>query len=392
MPDYSTAEITEMKVRATGILPKLIMDNGNHLNQNPKNGNWSGACPECGGEDRFAIFLNQNRKSQTGDFFNCRGCNWKGDIITWYMEGPSQTSFPDALVLIEGGHKRYGADTTTYTGDIAAAPADAPAAVAAAPAVVTPTPEKLDPVMLTKHLENFRFNLLVADEHPEWQLYQNGSAARNFSPMEYLEYRGLSVSTVKKFKLGFNPDWLDIEGTKLAPGITIPLYYTDPATSQNDIIGFNVRLYDHSFIEKGTKYMRRGTGPYLLNKDSLDVHKIAVVVEGELDAFLLDQYLGDRYAVVTYGSVTGTSQVSPEDMASHFMNQKKVYWCLDGDAAGTTAIESIMNANVGTNGERFERLGLPEGIDITEFLMDKGEKEFDNFFATRLLQPPFPWD
>jgi len=396
--EFSKEQITDIKVSATGILPKWILDAGNYLTQNPKTGNWAGACPKCGGEDRFAVFINQNRDIKNGDFFNCRTCHWRGDIIAYAIE-EMNLGFVEALQMIEGGHKRYGADTTTYTGDISAAPADvavaeAPVAVAEAvaeePTVFTPTREKLDPVMLKKHMDHFRFNLLVEDEHPDWQVYPNDHGARDFSPLEYLEHRGLDMVAAKKFNLGFNPEWLDIEGTKLAPGIVIPLYYQNEETFENELIGFNVRTFLPELQKKG-KYMRRGAGSYLLNKASLDVHKIAVVVEGEFDCALLDKYIGDKYAVVTYGSVTGTSQLTASDMAVHFMNQKKVYWCMDQDTAGTAALEKIMNNNAGTNGNRFERLSLPEG-DITDFLMDKGEEAFDNFFATNLLNPPYPWD
>ena len=53
-----------------------------------------GACPTCGGEDRFAI----NVQKQV---FNCRGCGAKGDVIA-LVQHLDSCNFTDAVIALAG--------------------------------------------------------------------------------------------------------------------------------------------------------------------------------------------------------------------------------------------------------------------------------------------------
>ena len=60
-------------------------------------GEYCGACPGCGGEDRFRIWPDQN--SGQGSFF-CRGCKKAGDRVTFLMEFDGM-SYPEACASLD---------------------------------------------------------------------------------------------------------------------------------------------------------------------------------------------------------------------------------------------------------------------------------------------------
>ena len=50
---------------------------------------WAGACPFCGGSDRFRV-LSSGGRGETGHYF-CRQCGKSGDLISWKIEVEGQT-------------------------------------------------------------------------------------------------------------------------------------------------------------------------------------------------------------------------------------------------------------------------------------------------------------
>ena len=85
-------------------------------------GEWAGACPFCGGEDRFRVFPN----AQHGARWWCRQCDRKGDVISLLQERDGLT-FVEAVTLlgldgqleqkattVEGKHKAQPAQPETH--------------------------------------------------------------------------------------------------------------------------------------------------------------------------------------------------------------------------------------------------------------------------------------
>mgnify|MGYP003656707229 CR=1 FL=1 len=308
----------------------------------------------------------------------CRQCSWKGDALTYVIEGPRGLEFIDAVESFASYRGGGGA---------AVAVAEPPAVVVTETSTVTPnTPEHLDLKTLKGLQKEFQLNLLLdTGIKEEWHVFPN-----NEGPRQYLYSRGLTDNTIIKYGLGFNPEWRDIEDVdgstaKVAPGIVIPLYSAS-AGQEYRLMGFQIKTYGMD-----AKYLRVGSGSYVLNYQSLSepYKPVAVVPEGEFDCMILDQVIGGRYAVVTFGSTSGYKGT---DLSEHFMAQKKVFWCFDNDAAGKNAFDNLMAEAAGKHGNRYQLLRMPAGVDVNDLLLDSGEEAFENYFYNQLPSEPYPWD
>ena len=67
-------------IGADTVLKKVSSTNG---------GEYAGACPWCGGEDRFRVWPEEGR-------FWCRSCEKRGDAIPHYLRDKRGLTFPEA--------------------------------------------------------------------------------------------------------------------------------------------------------------------------------------------------------------------------------------------------------------------------------------------------------
>lgn len=103
----------------------------------------------------------------------------------------------------------------------------------------------------------------------------------------------------------------------------------------------------------------------LYNGDALEEGCDVLIVEGEFDALLAQQELGKQVVVVTAGSAANPL---PRRWLDRLKRAGRIYSCLDGDEAGmraTTVLAELL-------GEQHQTLRLPQGKDITEFVIDYG--------------------
>lgn len=224
--------------------------------------------------------------------------------------------------------------------------------------------------------------------------------------LKYLYSRGITLSFVKKFRLGLAPkqsqllrktlhgkfvkDETMVEAGLLAIGkegsyrdffydrITIPIH-----DSTGNVIGFSARKYKEETF--GGKYVNTSETPLFKKSRVLfGLHhcrrRIAkerkvLIVEGQFDALRLIE-AGFNITVAGQGTAFGESHV--KELISLGINL--AYLALDSDDAGQEAAVKI--------GHLFQKAGieviilrLPAGEDPDSFLQKKGSQEFLKLFG-----------
>lgn len=208
----------------------------------------------------------------------------------------------------------------------------------------------------------------------------------------WLKARGLSDATVRRFSLGFSPGWrqsapLDAlnqgrgagpEPIKVAPGILLP--WAAPTIEDADTGGWsgcNVRrLAADPFeslppsIGKCQAFAGSEPGHGYPDPEFLpsQLGPPLLITEGEWDALLAWQIVGDVANVATPGSASNVSRLKPsfrEILASHNL------WLIatDHDAAGDRAAQAFMELAP----RKCRRLRLPKAGDIGEFIQRGGD-------------------
>jgi hypothetical protein len=181
----------------------------------------------------------------------------------------------------------------------------------------------------------------------------------------WLAERGLTEETIRHWRLGYQradaweapADW-GLDGGKR---ISLPRGIIIPGSLDEQLWQIKVRRpVQHP--EDGPKYVyvRDGRIP-LLRSDALEDRPIVAIVEGELDALLLDQEAGDLIGVVTLGS---SSNRLTRTAASHLLHAHMILCLHDSDQAGDVAASREQALT-----SRARRLHVPAGAkDITEFV------------------------
>ena len=317
---------------------------------------FSGACPFCGGDDRF----NVQPSYETGGRWLCRDCTggvWKDGIEL--MMRLDNISFPVAVRRILGEpepitSKRKSKKSTERKTQTKV--------IVQTPALSQPPSAKWQTAVAK-----------VVDECADYLFNDDDSIAKE--QLDFLHKRGLSDETIRNAKLGFNPKRREIlQGIWIHPGITIPcivgenIWYlrtrlTDDAAekyaryqlSKSGGDGGNAKVV---YGENGKRYLVDDAGKkfplskYVLLKDSsvnalynadeLAQHQNAIIVEGELDALLLAQEAQDLdVAVVTAGSTTNLPDARWQLRLAHLDH---LFIVLDEDEAGKRGLKKWKKA------------------------------------------------
>lgn len=212
---------------------------------------------------------------------------------------------------------------------------------------------------------------------------------------EYLQQRGITVSTIQRFGLGvvgkgisrfliddgFSQETLFDAGIigktdegrfydALRNRVTIPLH-----SSTGHLIGFAGRKGDNSAGPKylnitETRLFKKHKELFALNlaKPAIRKSETAIVVEGYFDVISLHQ-AGEERAIAAMGT-----SLTPEHLNTIFSHAKFLVLCYDGDKAGIQAakracprlIESIKDGN------NISLVFLPGQSDPDEFIRSKG--------------------
>lgn len=305
-------------------------------------GEWAGPCPSCGGRDRFRVWPLAARPR-----YWCRQCKMGGDAID-YVRHKYRLTYVDAC------HFLGVRPSPDFTAKLNRA------------ACVEPSRRAAPPLQPDRALPSATWmsraeSLIEQSQAALWS--QEGAAA-----LAWLKQRGLRADTIRGWRLGFKAHdtyerpsvWGFSDDTRVwePRGITIP-WYLDGKLCQ-----VKVRRAVRHQGDRMKYVVIKGGRSVLFAAPTLHHRRVSGRVESELDAILLDQECGDLIGVWTLGGATTPLTMSA---AANLMHLSKILDLCDSDQAGESAA-----AKLATISSRTERLAVPKGKDVTEFVQGGG--------------------
>lgn len=284
-----------------------------------KGGEYCGPCPFCGnGDDRFIVWPNHD--SGYAQFW-CRKCNLGGDGVAYIIARDNLT-----FRQVKKNHGRR-----SYT------PAQSTPAQRPKPKPKTPT-------------DDWRQTTQTLVDDCSLALW----SARNSAARRWLHERGLTDATIVIWKLGYAPSKRGRVGL-WHTGILIPWY--DGAGRL-----WAVKVATGS-TEQGEKYRAVSGSSFagnLFGLDKLTGKTDVFITEGEFDAMLLSQEIGDLADVLTLGAAD--NHLDDRWLAALLPVQR--FWiATDNDEAGEKAASYWLDLV----GERAKRIYAPMGEkDVTD--------------------------
>ena len=270
-------------------------------------GEWHGACPLCGGKDRFAVWPNSAKPG-----WWCRQCNRKGDAIQFLRE--LGHSYPDACRML-GEEPREKAQAQPLP------------------------PAACNPPSADWRKAGAAFVL----QAQAW--LEDAPDAR-----QYLHSRGLTDATIARAGLGYNPAGRTSERAKwgiandgdkheiwLPQGIVIPCYAAGTL--------WKIQIRRDEAAPGHDRYMTvNASGNALYGADSVQPNRPAMLVEGPFDALAASQAAGDLCGV----AACGTSGARRARWQVALGLASEVLISLDADDAGDAAarwwVDALPNA------------------------------------------------
>lgn len=315
-----------LEVNATIRLPEQARRDVGELKRvaNTKGGEYVGPCPFCpGGQDRFHLW--PDHPSGCPQFW-CRVCRRGGDGIRYVMER-------DGLTFVEVC-REYSGSKSGDNGLTASSQAERRVhSVEAGP----PNADWQNKAML-----------LIADCEAALWSEQGGRA------LAYLHAeRGLTNDTIRAWRLGYCPSDDKRHNLYCDRGITIPWF-----DGKGRLWKVNVR---RPAVELRYRAVAGSVAKSaLLGTDRLEGRSDCFVTEGEFDAILLRQEVGDRADVLTLGSDSGRLA---DRWLPALLPVKRFWIVTDADKAGERAASYWL----GLVGERGRRIYPPMAEkDVTD--------------------------
>ena len=180
-------------------------------------------------------------------------------------------------------------------------------------------------------------------------------AAENLSQTDY--YRGISLETLKKFHVGFIPDWKAKPTAPTSPRLIIPVWAG----------GYLARDTRQNLTEQEAKYSKMRMGKTrLFNPSALKQNlKPVFIVEGEIDALSIIDAGGQA---VGLGSIANIGKLIETLKAE--LPRVPLIIQLDNDAKGQQAERRLIEVLRSLRFFSYRRYALPEAFkDANEFLM-----------------------
>jgi DNA primase len=333
-----------------------------HLDLKRAGASFKALCPFH--EEKTPSFIVQRGDSH----YHCFGCGAHGDAIAFLM-GHLRMSFTDA---IESLAERFG--VTLEKSDAAEQPKG-------------PSKTSLKNA-LEMAAQLYHYLLLYAQEAEE--------------ALDYLFKRGIDLSFIRRFQLGYAPKKGDVaikflrakgvddETLEQAGLIHVPKrrdFFAERILfpirdGVGSVIGFSGRKFKEQTF--GGKYINTPETPLFKksrilfglsdSRSKITKERKAIIVEGQIDALRLI-YAGFDYTVAGQGTAFGAEHVKE---LVH-LGVSKIYLSLDADEAGREAAYKIGDLFMHSGIEVYV-LSLPEGSDPDTLLLAKGPL----FFSTLL--------
>jgi replicative DNA helicase len=204
-------------------------------------------------------------------------------------------------------------------------------------------------------------------------------AAANITKTDYPQRRGLSDAVIRRFNLGFVPDWRHPKVTEFvstSPRLIIP-------TSNNSYLARLTREITTPIEEK---YKKLKVGSVnLFNAEALySSSKPVFIVEGEIDALSIITAAGDAADAVALGSIANSKYLL-EYIADggEKIKKRSLILALDNDDAGKNAAEEL-EKELRKQGFLLYRLDYGSYKDANEFLVADRERFFSSINAAIL--------
>jgi len=293
-------------------------------------GEYAGACPWCGGNDRFRVWIGSGR-------YWCRGCGKAGDEIQ-YLRERRGLSFQDACSFL--GH------------------APGPRKEARpAPAAWEPGEAKAPGELWQSKAKSFLDGAIKTLWTPQ------GDTMRAWLH----DKKGLNDATIKGACLGlaladtFEPraTWgldpvIKEDGTEkkhwIPAGLVIPLI------SKGDVHRLRIRRDDPGDGPRYVIVSGSSAAPLIMNQDG----GAGLIVESEVDALLLNQAVGDFAFVVAMGTATARP-----DIQTHTLLKEAplILVSLDTDDAGAKASWAFWPTTYGKKARRWPTIKGKDASD-----------------------------
>lgn len=292
-----------------------LLDLAQECNLNPKRtastngGEYHSHCPACGGDNRFMFWPNQGR-------YWCRQCDTKGDSIQFcrdFMNMDYRTAC--AKLGIE-------------------------------PKLSSSYPKKLNKPKFSPTPVGFPSDLWQkkASEFM-WKCHHN--LLHSVDALNLLSERGFSLESMQSFCLGWNTlnqsialnEW-DLPLTFKEDGqerrLWLPKGIVIPTKSEGQAIKLKIRRSDWNEADYLPKYAEV-SGSIKAPSIYGDVNtKVAVIVEAELDAMLIQQYSSDLCCCIAIGGAGKKPDLNTDCL---LRAMSILFFALDFDEAGKKAFQ-----------------------------------------------------
>jgi len=341
-------------------------------------GEYAGACPFCGGRDRFRVQPEQGR-------WWCRGCSdgsrWQDAI--GYVRRREGLGFAEACERLGASPNELGSTRPLRRwqapGHTARPRSASSSPIVQAPSTTVVFAEDREPSAEWR-ATGMRF--VEASEAALWS--DAGERAR-----AYLHARGLTDETLRVWRVGFQPEesrhdpaeqWgFPNRGASGKPGwVRIARGIVLPWLLDGQLWQVKIRTN-----RQQPKYLAISGGhPCLFGADTLVPGEAAILTEGEFDALLLWQEAGDLVGVATLGSCN--RGVSPKALR-YLLGCPRLLVAYDVDAEGERGAERL-----GQLSPRMRRIRPPMGKDVTALWQAGGQvRDWVQFELARLCD--FMW-
>jgi hypothetical protein len=298
-----------------------------------KGGEWHSPCPVCGGEDRFHVWPNQNggetaqRAGVSGTWW-CRACDQTGDVIEFLK-------FADGL--------EFAAACKELRIELAE-----PARRFRPLRQPKPVQQQWRPTEWKIPSEKWR------EQATKFALFAHGQIGGHAKILAYLAGRGLPLSAVERFRLGYLEgedktgtclyraraafglsDKKNADGTKTRSVLWIPRCLTIPLWQGDEVHRIRLRRRKDDLREGDDKYLLlegSGQAPMVLPPAGITPDMaVWVVVEAELDAMAVHYACGGKIGVIAVLTNRGKPDAATHKLLSR---SPQILVALDFDPPG----------------------------------------------------------
>jgi DNA primase len=208
----------------------------------------------------------------------------------------------------------------------------------------------------------------------------NASSEKAKRVRDYLLRRGLKRETLLKWRVGYNPKSMEINGLWVWAGITIPCFMG------NDLWGIKIRLLpEHPFrcvacgehltqtgpcpkCGKKNKYRQvRGSEPALFGAHTLAHRRAVFGCEGEFDAMLA--YQEGQLLGGVFTTTNGANKDWRPEWNQYLLDAERIITLYDNDESGASGAGKLKTLPLGG---RVWASRVPEGKDVTDYHVRKG--------------------